>query len=68
METLNNCNIEDGNTPKQNLETITKKRKARSAKPEKVYKVIVVYSEITEEEARIKRSIIEGIIKKTYLK
>ncbi|SOD17793.1 hypothetical protein [Pedobacter xixiisoli] len=68
METLDNSNLEDNKAPKQNLEIATKKRKARPAKPEKIYKVIVVYSEITEEEARIKRGIIEDIIKGRYLK
>jgi hypothetical protein len=68
METLDNSNLEEDKTQKQNLETATKKRKAKPAKTEKVYKVVVVYSEISEEEARIKQSIIEGIIKKNYLK
>lgn len=66
METLDNSNLEDNKTQKQNLEK--KQKRAKPEKPEKVYKVEIIYNPITEEEARIKRAIIEGIIKKTYLK
>jgi len=46
---------------------VIKYRKAvLSKKTEKTYKVTVTYIEISDEEARIKRAIIENIIKKSY--
>ena len=45
-----------------------RRRRGKGKIPPKQYKVIVIYSPLTEEEARIKRAIIEGIIKKGYLK
>ena len=46
---------------------ISKDRKVvLSKKAEKTYKVTVTYIQISDEEARVKRSIIESIIKKGY--
>jgi ribosomal protein L14E/L6E/L27E len=65
METIDNCNIEDGNTPKQNLGSIPKPKKVKT---EKTYTVNIIYVPITEEKARIKLLAIKDIIKRAYFK
>ena len=68
METSDKSNAEYNKNQMQSLEKKTRTKRVKPEKPEKVYKVEIIYNPITEEEARIKRAIIEGIIKKTYLK
>lgn len=44
--------------------TVRKKKVLPSKKPEKIYKVTITYIHVTDEEAKIKRAIIESIIRK----
>ncbi|WP_288878901.1 hypothetical protein [Pedobacter panaciterrae] len=48
--------------------TVQDKKTLCSKKTEKTYKVIVTYINISEEEAKVKRAIIESIIKKCIQK
>ena len=77
MEDLNNNSVDPtaGKSPKKiKIEhpgcerTVSGRKTLLSKKPNKIYKVIVTYIPVTDEEARIKRSIIESILKKDHKK
>lgn len=48
--------------------TVRGKKVSLSKKAEKIYKVTVIYIQLTDEEIKIKRAIIESILKKGYKK
>jgi len=54
--------------PSEYNRTFQDKKVLRSRKIEKTYKIIVTYINITEEEAKVKRAIVESIIKKCIQK
>lgn len=60
-----------GNNAKQHLKSdkiAPNKKKFKRKIGEKTYTITVTYIEVSEEQQRIKRSIIEGILKKTWCK
>ncbi|WP_431293340.1 hypothetical protein [Pedobacter sp. P26] len=68
MEKANADELSNDKATHQNSYTVTLGKQPSSKKPEKVYKVNVIYILSSEETAKIKRSIFEGIIKKTFMK
>jgi hypothetical protein len=74
MKEKNRGTSDEKNTTKKNIEhpdcgvTVRDRKVLLSKKTEKTYKVTVTYIQITDEEAKIKRAIIESILKKSYKK
>ncbi|ARS41964.1 hypothetical protein CA265_20815 [Sphingobacteriaceae bacterium GW460-11-11-14-LB5] len=57
--------LEEDKTPGQHTYSVTIKRPKKTPK---TYKINVTYIPTTEEKARIKLSIVESIIKRTFIK
>ncbi|PWS32682.1 hypothetical protein [Pedobacter paludis] len=68
MEKVTADELSNDKATHQNSYIVTLGKKPNSKLPGKVYKVNVIYIQTSEEQARLKRSIIEGIIKKTFMK
>jgi len=54
--------------PPECITSVQDRKVLPSEKTEKTYKVTVTYIQLTDEEVKIKRAIIESIIKKGYKK
>ncbi len=66
-----NKSSKSGNNTEEHLEndmSTPNKKKLKHRIGEKIYTVTVTYVEVPEEQRKIKRSIIEGILRKTYKK